>query len=188
MKYLAWALFAGGIMLSITGAAKLPDPSSEQTGLLADFPDTWPIFAGGFAATVVGLGIWWADVFAHRAAQHADESDGSNPLTLLAGLLPQLRNLSDEIDSLGSDALTARVEDILEHTVLPFSESRQKLFDRLGMRLGAELLVTAAFGERMLNRTWSAAADGHLEEARSSFKDGVVAFEEAARLGGVPSP
>ena len=97
-------------------------------------------------------------------------------------MAPQLRELGDSIDSLDGNAITERVEKILEHTVLPFAEARQKLFDRLGMRAGADLLVTAAYGERMLNRTWSAAADGHLVEARSSFREATQAFDEAAAM------
>ena len=42
--------------------------------------------------------------------------------------------------------------------------------------------MTVAYGERMLNRTWSAAADEHLPEARAVLPDAVDALEEAARL------
>lgn len=184
MKYVAYVLFGCGIMLAISGAAKLPEPVPEgvEATFMEQFPDTWPVFVGGFVSTVFGLVLWWKDVFAHRVLSQNDDSDGSNPLVLLASLLPQLRELDSEIDTLGQSEITERVQHVLEHTVLPFAEARQKLSDRLGMRVGAELLITAAFGERMLNRTWSAAADGHLEEARSSFHDAVGAFEEAAAI------
>lgn len=175
-------------MAAISGAAKLPAAIPEGTTptFLDRFPDTLPEFTIAFIATVVGLIIWWKDVFAQRKANQAAESDESNPLTLLAGLAPQLSDLASSIDQLDGEAITARVEQILEHTVLPFAEARQKLFDRLGMRTGADLLVTAAYGERMLNRTWSAAADGHLTEARSSFREATQAFDEAAAM--LPTP
>ena len=188
MRILAYILFGGGIMAAISGAAKLPAAIPEGTTptFLDRFPDTLPEFTIAFIATVVGLIIWWKDVFAQRKANQAAESDESNPLTLLAGLAPQLSDLASSIDQLEGEAITAHVEQILEHTVLPFAEARQKLFDRLGMRAGADLLVTAAYGERMLNRTWSAAADGHLTEARSSFREATQAFDEAAAM--LPTP
>ena len=188
MRILAYILFGGGIMAAISGAAKLPAAIPEGTTptFLDRFPDTLPEFTIAFIATVVGLIIWWKDVFAQRKASQAAESDESNPLTLLAGLAPQLSDLASSIDQLEGEAITAHVEQILEHTVLPFAEARQKLFDRLGMRAGADLLVTAAYGERMLNRTWSAAADGHLTEARSSFREATQAFDEAAAM--LPTP
>ena len=175
-------------MAAISGAAKLPAaiPEGATPTFLDRFPDTLPEFTIAFIATVVGLIIWWKDVFAQRKANQAVESDESNPLTLLAELAPQLSDLASSIDQLEGEAITARVEQILEHTVLPFAEARQKLFDRLGMRTGADLLVTAAYGERMLNRTWSAAADGHLTEARSSFREATQAFDEAAAM--LPTP
>ncbi len=187
MRILAYILFGGGIMAAISGAAKLPAtiPEGAKPALLDRFPDTLPEFSIAFTATVIGLIIWWKDVFARRKANQKNDSDESNPLKLLAGLIPQLRELTGKIDELDSDTIIAHVEQILEQTVLPFAEARQKLFDRLGMRVGADLLVTAAYGERMLNRSWSAAADGHLVEARSSFREATQAFDEAAAM--VPS-
>lgn len=184
MRILAYILFGGGIMAAISGAAKLPAaiPEGIAPTFLDRFPDTLPEFTIAFAATVFGLIIWWKDVFAQRKANQAAETDESNPLTILASLPPQLSDLADRIDNLDGNAIIAQVEHILEHTVLPFAEARQKLFDRLGMRAGADLLVTAAYGERMLNRTWSAAADGHLVEARSSFREAAQAFDEAAAM------
>jgi hypothetical protein len=184
MRILAYILFGGGIMAAISGAAKLPTAIPEGTtpAFLDRFPDTLPEFTIAFIATVVGLIIWWKDVFAQRKASQAAEGDESNPLTILASLAPQLSDLAGSIDKLDGPAIIARVEKILEHTVLPFAEARQKLFDRLGMRVGADLLITAAYGERMLNRSWSAAADGHLVEARSSFREAAQAFDEAAAM------
>ena len=184
MRILAITLFTGGIMAAISSAAKLPTAIPEGTTptFLDQFPDTLPGFAIAFIATVVGLVIWWKDVFAQRKANQDNENDESNPLKLLASLAPQLSELAGKIDELDGDAITTRVEQILANTVLPFAEARQKLFDRLGMRAGADLLVTAAYGERMLNRTWSAAADGHLVEARSSFREATQAFGEAAAM------
>ena len=184
MRILAYILFGAGIMAAISGAAKLPAalPEGVEPAFLDRFPDTLPEFSIAFTATVVGLIIWWKDVFAQRKANQENDSDESNPLKLLAGLIPQLRELTGKIDELDSDAIITHVEQILEHTVLPFAEARQKLFDRLGMRAGADLLVTAAYGERMLNRTWWAAADGHLVEARDSFREATQAFDEAAAM------
>ena len=44
---------------------------------------------------------------------------------------------------------------------------------------GAQILVTMAYGERMLNRAWSASADGHIQEARGCIPEALAAFEEA---------
>ena len=63
--------------------------------------------------------------------------------------------------------------------VTPLADGRQRFVDRFGLAGGSEVLNATAFGERMLNRVWSAAADGHLEEACSSYREAVEAFAQA---------
>ena len=50
------------------------------------------------------------------------------------------------------------------------------------MDKGAEVLVVVAYGERMLNRVWSAAGDEHLLEARTCLPEAQEAFAEAVAL------
>ena len=50
------------------------------------------------------------------------------------------------------------------------------------MERGAEILVTAAYAERMLNRVWSASADGHLPEAGASLTEAAEAIQQTAEL------
>ena len=73
------------------------------------------------------------------------------------------------------------IDTLLQAHVLPLGDARQQILDQLGLKAGAELLVTMAYGERMYNRTWSALADGHLDEAHQVFNDGTEAFREAAQ-------
>lgn len=172
-------LFTLGIIIAISGAAKPPAPGET-------FPDTFPVFIAGFLAAVAGVEIWWG----HRTilrllAGDADDDAPDNPLVALGQLVPALRDFHADIDTLDAADIEERVEKISTDYIAPFVEGRQLLIDRLGLKEGSNLLVTAATGERMLNRTWSAAADGHLEEARNSCQEAVAAFEDAARIGGV---
>ena len=78
--------------------------------------------------------------------------------------------------------MTSRIDDITEKYILPFAEVRHGLIDRFGTAAGAEILVTMAYAERMLNRAWSAAADEHMEESRNSLPEALAGIEEANRL------
>ena len=170
-------LFAVGIIVAISGAAKLPDDG-------ATFPDSWPVFAGAFLVALVEVQFWWGDVLSERKElrlSHDSDSVGS-PTSLMTRLLPELDRLNADLDDLDAEQLTERIDELLDGYVLPLVESRQKLIDQFGMSVGAEILVTVAFGERMLNRVWSAAADGHLPEAQSSFRDAADAFKQAQTI------
>ena len=152
------------------------------------FPSTSPVFAAGLALAVVGVVLW--RVSAHRAAMAGHvaaekgepEAPGRDPEVLLREVVKPLHVLQAEIDKLGADKITERIDSLLEGYVLPFAEVRRGMIDRFGMTDGAEILVTVAFGERMMNRVWSAAADGYLTEARACYPDVVAAFEEACNL------
>ena len=75
------------------------------------------------------------------------------------------------------EAINQRADELLETWVLPFAEVRQTIIQRFGMEEGADVLVTVAYGERMLNRVWSASADGHPQEARACLPEAIAAFE-----------
>lgn len=165
-------IFVTGIIVAILGSAKVP----AETG---GWPDTWATFLAGAVLAAVGLVLW------HRAARKkakelsASVESANDPFALLDAIAQPLESLKEEIESLDTAALTERVDGLLNDYVLPFAQVRQVLIDRLGMDKGAETLVIVAFGERLLNRVWTTAADGHLPEARACFPEAYEAFAEA---------
>jgi len=175
MKRLGFLLFCLGIVGAILCAAKMPAEGQEWSDMLV-------YFGAAIALGIVGLVLWRRGVSQEAQAAAKATGDSANPVTLLSGLPEPLAALSGDIEQLDASQLTERVDDLLNRFVLPFAEVRQTLIDRMGMEKGADVLVTVAFGERMLNRVWSAAADGHLPEARASFVDAHDALLEAASL------
>jgi hypothetical protein len=147
------------------------------------WPGSLPIFAFGAFLAFIGLVVWRVALRAEVASRLANQQeDNSNPFVLLKQVIEPLATLEGDIDGLDNEALCDRVDVILETYVLPFAEVRQGIIEQLGMAEGAEILVTVAFGERMLNRVWSASSDGHVPEAIAVFPDAKAAFEEANEL------
>lgn len=174
---LGYVLFVTGVIVAITAGARMPEGGQ-------DFPATWPIFLGGAFAGIAGVALWRGDLARSRRAHAAEEpsSGRGNPVALLRELIDPAHRLQSDLESMDVDELLARVEQLLEQFVLPFAESRQRIINRFGMTTGAEILVTMAYGERMLNRVWSAAADGHLPEARACVPEAVHAIDEAQAI------
>jgi len=174
MKLLSWALFAVGTLIAISGGAKMPAAGAK-------WPDTVPLFIAGAVLAAAGVALWrYALRVENRAARmNAGEHAEGDALSLLGAVIAPTRALLDEVDQLEGHAVTERVDHLQETYILPFAERRQEIVNRFGMSRGAEILVTVAFGERMLNRVWSAAADGHMPEARAVLPDALSALEEA---------
>ena len=148
------------------------------------WPDSLPLFLTGFTASLMGLGMWWKVVLEERAAARAtadgsSESSELGPVQLVQQLLQPLKDLEGDIESLSGPELCQRVETLVDQFVTPLAEGRQRFVDRFGLAGGSEALNATACGERMHNRVWSAEADGHLDEARSSFTEVVAAFHQA---------
>jgi len=172
---LGQALFVAGIGATIICGAKAP--IGEET-----WPTTLPYFLLGGVVAAVGIFLWRKALAIQKAQGTLQGDDAKDPVQLLRDLAAPLQTLRTEAATLETAALVVRVDALLDEFVLPMGESRQQFIDRYGMDKGAELLVTLAFGERMLNRVWSAAADGHLPEAVSSLEESADAFEEAVSL------
>ena len=176
MNRIAAALGGVGIMIAISGGAKVP----EKTG---EWPDSWPIFLVGAVLALVGLVLWRTAKAAERKAVAAGQSGGKHdPFTYLRDVLAPARSLGDEIGSLDTHVICERIDVLLETYILPLAEVRERMMDTLGMDRGAEILITIAYGERMLNRVWSAAGDGHRPEALAVYPDALSALEEAQQL------
>ena len=197
MKIAGFLIFILGVMIGITAAAKLSPAklAAEEAAAteLSRWPNTVPMFGLGVVVSAVGLGLWWSAVLGERAkARAAGEGKGEGsvlgPVQLVAQIQQPLKDLAADIATLDGPGLCQRVEALNDGFVIPLADGRQRFVDRFGLAGGSEVLNETAFGERMLNRVWSAAADGHLEEARSSFAEAVEAFTQAeqtvARLAG----
>ena len=170
-------LFVVGLITTLVGAAKVPAE-------LGGWPDTVGLFGFGTALTTLGLVLWHRARRAAAAAEGEVTSAAGDPVALLIAAQEPLARLGADIENLDADGITERVDEVLETYILPFGEVRQRLVDRLGMETAAEVLVVVAYGERMLNRVWSAAGDAHLPEARASFPEAQEALLEAARMVG----
>ena len=97
-------------------------------------------------------------------------------------------NVSDE--QLGTYDLPEAIDARLPHAITRFVDAREAISSRHGTLAYAEIMGEFAAGERSLNRVWSAAAEGyvdevdaHLKRARKQFdktRDAVLGLEEGS--------
>ena len=120
----------------------------------------------------------------------AGGAPAATPEATLDALVGIVANLRAELESMGSGAarLTAireRVGAAQQNEVTSFVEARPILVGRLGLGRYAEMMDRFAAAERQINRAWSAAADGVLEEAEVCLANAQELAREAhAKLVG----
>ena len=128
-------------------------------------------------------------------AQLSRQADGEKqpqgaPQAALAEIIAAARDLQRDLPALAADADRARA--IIERVgrvqavlALRVVEGRDALVAELGMAGYAELMDAFSRLERTLNRAWSAAADGVLDEALRCIDEAVaLAPDVERRLGG----
>ncbi len=100
----------------------------------------------------------------------AGEGGTLDPIPLLAPLSEAIESVCEKYSN--QDDLHFLDSELAEATALPirdFLSHYQRLRDGLGIEKFANLMIRFATVERLINRTISAAADGALEEARTSL-------------------
>jgi hypothetical protein len=63
-----------------------------------------------------------------------------------------------------------------------FVEARESMIPRLGMQNYADIMSPFATGERLLNRAWSASADGYVDEVRDCIHGAREELRRAKQL------
>lgn len=149
-----------------------------------------------FVLAVVGLvgGSALVKRGARRArARGRAENDGpaqGSPQAALGEIIRAARDLQRDLPSMSADADRAqavieRIGRVQAVLALQVVEGRDVLVGALGMAGYAELMDAFSRLERALNRAWSAAADGVLDEALRCIDEAVaLAPEVERRLGG----
>ncbi|WP_428267435.1 hypothetical protein [Haliangium sp.] len=80
--------------------------------------------------------------------------------------------------------LPARIDQSFRDHITAFVDARESIGHIWGMRAYGEVMSHFAAGERYLNRVWSAAADGYIDEARTYIGRSRDQFAEAqSKLG-----
>ncbi|MDA7859315.1 hypothetical protein N9B05_05785, partial [Mariniblastus sp.] len=102
--------------------------------------------------------------------------------TRLTQLIGNLEGMLESIDELPPSQITARIDEQLADDFREFADGRNLITTEYGLDVFADVMTQFASGERSVNRAWSAAADGYIDEAETCLKRGRDMLQEAQRL------
>ncbi len=100
-------------------------------------------------------------------------------LESLVAKVAELESSRDDEDQL---VMHDRIDAELLDDLNDFVEARESMIPRLGMQNYADIMSPFATGERLLNRAWSASADGYVDEVRKCITQARQELEQAREL------
>lgn len=171
LKPIGMLILALGIIVAVCAAAKRPEAG-------ATFPDTWTAYGLGWILAAGGVAVWRRGIRHEREHRGATHVSVTNPIDVLRQLRGPLEALKQDAAQLDVGSIETRLDQLTEDFILPFGDAHGRVIHELGVERAAELIISFSACERYLNRAWSAAGDGHLDEAVASVNAAVGAYHE----------
>jgi hypothetical protein len=169
---LLWIGFLGAAVASVLRLENSSNPWSTIP---------WMMYAAFAAVGVAGV------IVLRRQKQAAQRLSAAS-LTGLSTVLEKLQECSNKIDDLRLHLDDLTCEEVLEYIDLEctpalyeFAEGREVIANRCGLTSYAMVMTEFASGERYLNRAWSAAADGYVDEVIACVGHSATFLQAAVR-------
>lgn len=171
--------------------AKLRELGVTEVAVKTRAPFTWSgwtqrwWFLGAVLIVLAAIALKRMD-----AEDHAADESGKTPAdgvrAALGQVISECEQLAASAPTMDADALHRAIDPITSGALYRVVEGREAVKAALGLGGFAEVYGPLASGERVLNRAWSAAVDGYLEEAQLCAQDCVQHFRDA--LAKWPAP
>jgi len=136
-------------------------------------------------AALIGLvGVVLLRRTATQAAAHADvvRANLSTLEASLRRLVERLQALNREREKIFVYDVHGRIDRDLAGDLAAFAEARESMIHGIGLQEYASVMDHFARGERAVNRSWSASADGYVDEVWTYLELAEASMREADRI------
>ena len=139
----------------------------------------WTYFVLFLALSVIGVVA--VQVALRREARDVTRTQANFEVlhTSLGAIVDDLTGLDADKEAIDIYDLPERLDHTFRANILAFADARESIAHSCGMRAYADVMSHFAAGERYLNRVWSCAADGYIDEAHEFVAHARDQFVEA---------
>lgn len=133
-----------------------------------------PWFWYSIATAVCFGGVVLLHMSRQTETQKSEKSAASlNEITqALERAIENSRQLAAEASKLAPSKIVDRIDNVLAEDLRIFADGRDSMTTEHGLMVFADVMSPFAAGERAINRAWSAAADGYIDEASVCLQRG----------------
>ncbi len=162
------------------GGFELPDLSGVEIPEDGWHLIPWSWYIPSAIVCLVGAGL--IQIANRSHGQKSDKTEAS-----LEEIKDSLNRLCEQTSTLGNAMLklppskiVERIDDELADDLRAFADGRESIVAEFGLDCFADVMTNFAAGERAINRAWSAAADGYVDEAKTCIDRAANLLQEAS--------
>jgi hypothetical protein len=153
MKYISYLLVASGFI----GSALVATVHKEMVN--------WTYFITTMAIGITGVIVLRITVKRHLKGEEKVDADISNIEKSLANIVKNMITFSQDKEQINVYDIHEKIDEIFLDDLEAFLKVRESIIHQYDMQSYADLMNHFAAGERYLNRSWSASADGYVNES-----------------------
>jgi len=164
----------------ITKAKLIQYRTARLTNMWSVIPWVWYLIAVfvGFCGVVL-LRVSSQPVDPSQENQHSDLDFLQNALNRL---IENIQRLENKFSQMHPEQIYQYIDEHCVPYFADFADSRNVLATRFGLTAFGDIMTEFASGERFMNRAWSAAADGYIQESEDSVTRALVFLKRAQEL------
>ncbi|HFE45385.1 MAG TPA: hypothetical protein ENJ18_07795 [Nannocystis exedens] len=140
---------------------------------------TWAAYGAAMAMGLAGIVLLRLTAKSALLQEHQVNEDLATmhaALSVVVRCLEVLVSDGEEVDVYG---VKDRIDEDMVESMARFADARESMIPAFGLEEYAEVMTRFAGGERLLNRAWSASADGYLDEVVRCLQDSLGQLREA---------
>lgn len=140
---------------------------------------SWPWYLGSVAVAIAGVVMLYRAKSTEGQQSELTKSNLQEIKSSLDKLITNLGSLRGSLDTMPPSQITKYIDDVLADDFRIFADGRDSITAEHDLSTFAEVMTQFAAGERSVNRAWSAAADGYVDEVATCLERAEAMLETA---------
>jgi len=140
---------------------------------------TWTAYGGAVGIGLVGVILLRLTAKSALHQEHLINEDLATMRAALHKIVITLEGLVEADESIDVYGVKDRIDGDMAGPLALFADARESMIPAFGLARYAEVMTRFAGGERMVNRAWSASADGYLDEVILCLRNALGQLNDA---------
>lgn len=137
----------------------------------------WFYFGFFIVLGIVGVVMIQKASHKHKKGEGKLTNDISTISTSINNIVEKIEKFNSEKENVGVYDIHKKIDEIFLDDLNNFAEARESIIHVYDLQKYADLMSHFAAGERYLNRSWSASADGYIDEVYKYIEKSTEQFK-----------